>query len=338
VVRRDGVVTRRRNRSRRDVARAVRELHAACADLSGDGARVPEPAARLAADLIEPVAPALAGIDRLYVAPPGNLMVLPFAVLPLDGVALGQRFVLSVLPAAAMLTRPGAGRSLELRRGALLVGDPDYADLARLPGTGVEVRAIAARLPSALVLTGPSATGEAFARHAIGRSIVHLATHGSVDELRPHLSELALAGRDRITLPGLAALDLDLDLLVLSACHTGRGRATVGGDVLGLARTAIAAGVRHLIVSLWPVDDVSACLMMITMYRQLARGHGVAEALACGSRSVRAMNEKQRADAYAGLAGAPAIGRIRDLGAAETSIASGGATPAHWAPFIHIGI
>jgi CHAT domain-containing protein len=333
------VVWRRRDLTRRDLARLVRELHSACADPAADGDRVPELAARLAADLIEPVATALTGIDRLYVAPPGNLMLLPFAVLPLNRVALAELFVLSVLPSAAMLTRSAAGRRLAPGGQALLVGDPQYAGLPRLPGTGVEVRAIADRFPAALVLTGTGSTSEAFVSHAAGRSIVHLATHGAVDELRPYLSELALSGADRITLPDLAALDLDVDLLVLSACHTGRGRATAGGDVLGLARVALAAGVRHLIVSLWPVDDISACLLMTTMYRRLTRGHTVAEALTCASRDLRAMDDNRRADAYARLSGVPHDSRIRDVGAVETHVPAGRSLPpAHWAPFIHIGV
>ena len=73
--------------------------------------------------------------------------------------------------------------------------------------------------------------------------------------------------------------------------------------------------------------------------RRLLHGHGVAEALACASRSIRRMSEAQRAAAYARLAGAPATGRVRDLDAAGYGPPSGhGNTVAHWAPFIHIGV
>ncbi|MDY7083617.1 MAG: CHAT domain-containing protein [Actinomycetota bacterium] len=339
VVRRDRAEWRSRKLSRRDLARAARELHTACADLTGRGERVPQLAARLAADLVTPVADELAGVDRLFVAPPGNLMLLPFAVLPLNRVPLGEQFVLSMLPSAELLTRRGTGRRPDDGRGALLVGDPLYATLPRLPGTGVEIRAIAERLPAAVVLEGEAATVEQFARHVGGKSVIHLATHGAVDELRPYLSELALSGRDRITLPDLAALDLDVDLLVLSACHTGRGRATAGGDVLGLTRVALAAGVRHVIVSLWPVDDISTCLLMTTLYERLAHGQSVAEALAGAARHLRAVDDKQRLAAYDGLAGASHVSRVRDLEAAETAVPAGHRlVPAHYAPFIHIGV
>jgi CHAT domain-containing protein len=251
-------------------------------------------------------------------------------------VALGERYVVSVLPSVALLTRPDAGRQPGPDGPALLVGDPEYADLPRLPGTGAEVRAIAGRLRSAVALVGADATAEAFARYAAGRPIVHLATQGDVDEFRPYLSSLGLSGSHRLTLADLAALDLDVDLLVLSACHTGRGRPTAAGDVLGLARAAIAAGVRHLIVSLWPVDDVAACLLMTTFYQRLTRGHGVAEALTCAARRIRAMDARERAAAYSRLAGASGSGVVRDVGAVPQG--DPGAGPGYWAPFIHIGV
>jgi CHAT domain-containing protein len=315
-VHRDRVVVHHRTRDHRDLIRSVRELHAACANFGGDGGRPRE----LAAELIEPVAGELKGIRRLYVVPGGNLMLLPFAVLPLDGVPLGERLVLSVLPAAALLTRPGAGRPVPHDLPALLVGDPAYHQLPRLPGTGVEVRGIA--LPNRTVLTEELATAAEFASRAPEAGIVHLATHGFVDELRPHLSWLALAGRDRVTVPDLLRLGLRADLLVLSACHTGRGRATASGDVLGLARAALAAGVRHLVVSLWPVNDESACRTMIAMYGRIAAGDDVATALHKAQAQARGLEEYR--------------GRTRDVG--EASDTAGRVNPvAHWAPFIHIG-
>jgi CHAT domain-containing protein len=60
----------------------------------------------------------------------------------------------------------------------------------------------------------------------------------------------------------LVGIDLDADLVVLSACDTGRGAATLGGDVIGLVRALLAAGARYLVVSLWPVNDEAGCLVM----------------------------------------------------------------------------
>ena len=340
-VRRHRVRVARRKRRFRDLMRAVRELHAVCADFRLDGSRAAELAGRVAADLIEPVGATLGGVRRLYLVPHAGLMLVPFAVLPLAGDLLGERFAISVLPAAALLTRPGAGRRPRLDRPALLVGDPVYDRYARLPGTGVEVAAIARRIGTADPLLGPDATARAVRDRSRGRDVVHLATHGFVDELRPHLGHLALAGSDRLDVPDLLGLDLDAGLLVLSACHTGRGRATAGGDVLGLARAAITAGARHLIVSLWPVDDVSACLIMTTMYDRLVNGHDVGSALACAQRRVRRLDAAGRAAAFERLrqvvGGTAAAGRTRDLTPDKGAGSSRAGVPAHWAPFIHIG-
>ncbi len=333
-VRRDGVTVNRIRRRHRDLVRSVGELHAACAHFGLDGSRAAALAAGLAEDLVEPFAGALAGMRRLYVVPHGQLTLVPFAALPLGGRLIGERFVVSMLPAAALLTRPEAGGRPRLDRPALLVGDPAYHRLRRLPGAEAEVRAIAAGLPAATVLAGEEATAANVARCAPGSAVVHLATHGFVDESRPYLSHLALAGDDRVGVPELLGLDLDVDLLVLSACHTGRGRATAGGDVLGLARAAIGAGARHLVVSLWPVDDVSAALTMTTMYERLRAGDDVAAALAYAQRFVRGLDAAGRAAAY-GRAVRPIT---RDIAvSAEPRHAAAGLL-AHWAPFVHIGV
>ena len=61
-----------------------------------------------------------------------------------------------------------------------------------------------------------------------------------------------MAGRDELTVAELLGVGLDTDLAVLSACDSGRGDITATGDVVGLARGLLAAGVRRVVVSLWP--------------------------------------------------------------------------------------
>jgi len=74
--------------------------------------------------------------------------------------------------------------------------------------------------------------------------VVHLATHGLLDEDAPYLSSLALSGGDELTVAELLGLGLDADVAILSACDSGRGEVTLGGDVVGLARGLLAAGAR----------------------------------------------------------------------------------------------
>ncbi|MFG6100926.1 CHAT domain-containing protein [Leptothoe sp. EHU-05/26/07-4] len=66
-------------------------------------------------------------------------------------------------------------------------------------------------------------------------------------------------------------LNLDLsetELVVLSACNTGRGPLTPGG-IVGLPFSLSIAGVPSIVVSLWEVPDESTSDLMIAFYKNL---------------------------------------------------------------------
>jgi CHAT domain-containing protein len=73
-------------------------------------------------------------------------------------------------------------------------------------------------------------------------------------------------------------LSLDAELVVLSACNTGRGRMT-GDGIVGLARAFITAGVPSVVVSLWSVADDSTAFLMTRFYEHLRGGFDKAAAL-----------------------------------------------------------
>ena len=174
--------------------------------------------------------------------------------------------------------------------------------------------------------------------------MVHFATHGLLDEQAPTLSALALAGRDELTVAELMGLGLDADLAVLSACDSGRGDVTQGGEVVGLARGLLAAGVRNAVVSLWPVDDTVGCLTMTAFAEQLAAGATVGSALATARRRIRATSADDRLDWYRELARqadapvAAAGSRSRDARPEVAADVMLDDHPMWWAPFVHIGV
>jgi CHAT domain-containing protein len=325
----------------RDLACDVRRFHRACATGGRDDAM----AAALAKLLLDPVSEVLQRRRRLFVVPHRALALVPFHALPLGGQLLGEHLAVSVLPSAALLTRPTAGRPPNLQASALLVGDPAHAAgrrLPPLPGTATEVATIARILSAPDPLLGAAATETAVTSRARDCPIIHLATHGVMYERAPNRSFLALAGHDELTVADIMGLDLAADLVVLSACHTGRGTATAGGDIVGLMRAAITAGARHVIVSLWPVDDEAGCLLMTGLYEGLASGCGVAEALARAQRRVRALDASGRRQAYERLralagTGAPAPA-ARDARPPDAIPAEEAGRPYYWAPFIHVGV
>ena len=93
-------------------------------------------------------------------------------------------------------------------------------------------------------------------------------------------------------------------------------------------------------MSLWPVDDLTGCLIMHDFYRQL-RPLGIADALGAANNEIRQLDRGQRWERYRKVqeevAGPDARKGARDLlGRLEDEQAQADA-PYYWAPFIHVG-
>ena len=92
--------------------------------------------------------------------------------------------------------------------------------------------------------------------------------------LRPEAEDGLLTAED------VTGLDLlDTELVVLSACDTGRGEVHVGEGVFGLRRAFVLAGAKTLVMSLWKVPDRATRELMVDFYQQLLKGTPRAEAL-----------------------------------------------------------
>jgi CHAT domain-containing protein len=127
-------------------------------------------------------------------------------------------------------------------------------------------------------------------------SIVHIASHGILNSARPELSGLALSMVDQrgrqtdgiLHLYDVFNLKLSADLVVLSGCQTGLGRAIEGEGLVGLSRAFMYAGVPRVMASLWEVDDLGTANLMRRFYRGLlVDGLGPTAALAAAQREMR---------------------------------------------------
>src|SRR5262249_14505615 len=112
---------------------------------------------------------------------------------------------------------------------------------------------------------------------------LHLAAHGESDPRIAYRSALILApDPDRSDDPPATDTDgtitaeqiartweLDADLVVLSACESGLGRAAGVEGYLGFAQPLLAKGARSLVLSLWKVDDDATALLMARFYQNL---------------------------------------------------------------------
>lgn len=138
------------------------------------------------------------------------------------------------------------------------------------------------------VLLGAEATEAAFVQQAGDYRILHLSTHGKANDRAGDYSFLAFhyieddsaeVENEWLYNQELYNLQLNADLVVLSACETGIGELQRGEGIISLARGFSYAGAKSLVTSLWNVNDRSTKELMERFYRYLAEGRPKHEAL-----------------------------------------------------------
>jgi CHAT domain-containing protein/tetratricopeptide (TPR) repeat protein len=175
-----------------------------------------------------------------------------------------------------------------------------FGTLRRLPWTARETAQLAALLPAARVdqLSGASATrARLLALDWSGYRIIHLASHAIVDAGMPQLSALVLGAFDErgvrveqaVRVADLASMNLNAELVALSACDTALGKQVAGEGAVGLVSTAIARGAGAVLASLWQAPDEMAARLMTDFYQGILIRHAsAASALGAAMRSVLA--------------------------------------------------
>jgi CHAT domain-containing protein len=277
----------------------TREVEDACAALCADSpGDTTGPAERLRVRVVEPLK--LDRATKLLVSPDGALSYVPFALL------CGDRDVAYVPSGTAygLLVEDAALRGT----GVLALGDPDYGTkpdasavallrsgraLVRLPATADEARAV-----GTTVLLGKDAT-EAGLRRALAQNprwrAVHFACHGILDAERPLRSSLALTAADDddgfLTALDVFRLRMPADLVVLSACETGKGKVFRAEGIVGLTRAFMVAGAPRVLVSLWRVDDAATRALMARFHAAWNAGKPAAAALREAQAHVRSKEE-----------------------------------------------
>ena len=66
-------------------------------------------------------------------------------------------------------------------------------------------------------------------------------------------------------------LNLNADLVTLSACETALGKVANGDDVVGFTRGFLYAGASSIVSSLWKVDDAATNQLMQNFYTNQKR-------------------------------------------------------------------
>jgi CHAT domain-containing protein len=270
--------------------------------------------------LIEPIADLLPTDPsaRVVFIPQESLFLVPFPALQgKDGKYLIEKHTILTAPSIQVLqlTHEQREKLARTQGGAggvnLVVGNPIMPSvppapgekpqpLAALPGAEAEAKAIAPLLNTQAII-GKDATKSAITQLMPKARIIHLATHGLLDDIRGLGSAIALAPDTSSSLPSssppllrgaggvegvnglltaeeILDMKLNAELVVLSACDTGRGKIT-GDGVIGLSRSLITAGVPSVLVSLWSVPDAPTASLMSNFYQNMQKSPDKAQAL-----------------------------------------------------------
>lgn len=268
--------------------------------------------------LVAPARDQIRGKVNLIIVPDDSLWELPFQALrDSPDSFLIEQSALSYAPSLSVLREirrprkasPSSGHSENTT--LLAFGNPTFgnltierakivlrsgATLEQLPEAENEVKSLAQLYGAgqSRVYTGAEAR-EGRAKEEAGKfSILHFATHGVLNDASPMYSHIVLSQGDKNggedgLLEGweIMKLDLNADLVVLSACETARGRVGAGEGMIGLTWALFVAGSPSTLVSQWKVDSAATKLLMLDFHRGLRLGIGVSRTRASKSEALR---------------------------------------------------
>jgi CHAT domain-containing protein/Tfp pilus assembly protein PilF len=290
--------------------------------------------------LLKPAGEQLRGKSRLVIVPDGPLWELPIQALQtpsgrylIDDHAIFYAPSLTVLremirtrereikpagaPALLALGNPALGNETVTRVKAVLMDE----NLEPLPDAERQVKTLGRiyGAENSKIYVGAEAREERFKSEARNFQILHLATHGVLNNRNPMYSHLllaqtggAVAEDGLLEARELMKLDLNADLAVLSACETARGRVGKGEGMIGLTWALFVAGAPTTVVSRWKVRSDSTAELMVEFHRKLKTGLDSKSAGASVSAALREAALKLKRDS-----------RFRH--------------PFHWAGFVVVG-
>jgi CHAT domain-containing protein len=247
--------------------------------------------------LISPAREDLKGKSTLVIVPDGVLWDLSFQALqPAEDRYLIEEHAISYAPSVTVLRETIKTREKKidgskaapmllafgnpaLEPGSVRSGESGMAvgGLTALPEAERQVKGLQQLYGPDVskIYIGAEAREERAKAEASGFRVLLFATHGVLNDANPMYSHVVLS---QIRSPGedglleaweMMNLDLQAELVVLSACETARGRVGAGEGVIGLTWALFVAGSPATVVSQWKVESASTTQMMLEFHRHL---------------------------------------------------------------------
>ena len=240
--------------------------------------------------LLKPFEDEMNQFENLIIVPDGALAYLPFEAISKGDQYLIENFRIKYEPSLTSLTllkdpEPTRRKDLLAVAGSQVSAQNERsyqsARLSALPSTVIEVDSIASHFKQVSTLKNEQVSEQAF-KDLLRQNryqYIHMATHGVIDEEQPGRSGLALSAEGEIKASSaedgmlrsseIFGLNINSDMVVLSACNTGLGKVVGGEGMLGMQRSFFYAGTSTVVVSLWNVYDRSTASFMNEFYKAL---------------------------------------------------------------------
>ncbi|WNZ44090.1 CHAT domain-containing protein [Leptolyngbya boryana CZ1] len=325
--------------TRKDLNAAILAYRRALTDPTIDAKA---PAQKLYNWLIKPLEPALktANTKTILYAPDGQLRYIPLAALHDGNQWLIQRYQINNITALSLTDLGKASRAPKILAAAYTdKGQPSSFNVGTrrftfqgLKYAGAEVEAITQLFPNSTKLLDNQFSLQAILDRMTNYSILHFATHAEFLPGQPEESFILFGKQnDRVTLRDLQTWNLpNTDLVVLSACETGKGGELGDGrEILGFGYLVQETGARASLSTLWQVDDGGTQALMNAFYGALQTGrYTKTEALQAAQTALITGN-------YESVGGKRGLGVVADTSQAVKRDRLD--HPYYWAPFVLIG-
>lgn len=127
------------------------------------------------------------------------------------------------------------------------------------------------KLSQARILMHENASKAEFLKMAPNYSVLHLSTHATGGDFT-HPASMAFHDQP-MSANELYSMDIQPELVVLSACETGIGKLQKGEGAMSIARGFQYAGAKNILFSLWQINDASTATLMSLFYKSYDKNH-----------------------------------------------------------------
>lgn len=224
----------------------------------------------------------------IHIIPDDILHYLPFDLLVTNDQYLVQQKAISYASSLSFLLSPSTVKQKTREKDIALFAPsyklfkPTEVEIASrgeenpyyLAGAIEEAESISKLFESDLFIND-DASKSAFQNISNKYDIIHLSMHSFLNDEDSELNSLVFTDKEQdyeLHISELYGLNLNADMVVLSACNTGVGNLKTGRGIVSMNTAFTFAGVPSVVSSLWSAPDKETKTSMISYYKNLKKG------------------------------------------------------------------